>query len=153
MGPPQTSTRSTQGHIPVQEVFSQQSSSQSTSPTKSRAANGQRTSPVTETRQRGEKQEQSRDSERGMSRSESRNEKDRERSKRQLGEWTLGKTLGAGSMGKVKLGVSTITGEKVRRYCSECHRWEKLTSDVVFAVCHQNHSSFHLNRCSASASS
>lgn len=34
-------------------------------------------------------------------------------SRRQLGEWTLGKTLGAGSMGKVKLGVSTITGEKV----------------------------------------
>ncbi|KAL7009368.1 Serine/threonine-protein kinase [Cystobasidiomycetes sp. EMM_F5] len=33
-------------------------------------------------------------------------------SRRQLGEWTLGKTLGAGSMGKVKLGVSTITGEK-----------------------------------------
>lgn len=34
-------------------------------------------------------------------------------SRRQLGEWTLGKTLGAGSMGKVKLGVSSITGEKV----------------------------------------
>lgn len=42
-------------------------------------------------------------------------EKDRERSsRRQLGEWTLGKTLGAGSMGKVKVGVSTVTGEKVR---------------------------------------
>lgn len=41
------------------------------------------------------------------------NGKDRDRSRRQLGEWTLGKTLGAGSMGKVKLGVSTITGEKV----------------------------------------
>jgi hypothetical protein len=34
-------------------------------------------------------------------------------SRRQLGEWTLGKTLGAGSMGKVKLAVSNITGEKV----------------------------------------
>lgn len=34
-------------------------------------------------------------------------------SRRQLGEWTLGKTLGAGSMGKVKLAVSNVTGEKV----------------------------------------
>lgn len=42
------------------------------------------------------------------------NGKERERSsRRQLGEWTLGKTLGAGSMGKVKLGVSAVTGEKV----------------------------------------
>lgn len=35
-------------------------------------------------------------------------------SRRQLGEWTMGKTLGAGSMGKVKLAVSNKTGEKVR---------------------------------------
>ncbi|GAA6040739.1 hypothetical protein JCM8097_003273, partial [Rhodosporidiobolus ruineniae] len=35
------------------------------------------------------------------------------RSRRQLGEWQLTKTLGAGSMGKVKLGVSVNTGEKV----------------------------------------
>lgn len=35
-------------------------------------------------------------------------------SRRQLGEWTLGKTLGAGSMGKVKLAVSIETGEKVK---------------------------------------
>ncbi|KAK4054727.1 Serine/threonine-protein kinase [Microbotryomycetes sp. JL201] len=35
------------------------------------------------------------------------------RSRRQLGEYTLGKTLGAGSMGKVKLGLSNVTGEKV----------------------------------------
>ncbi|GAA6000382.1 uncharacterized protein JCM10292_001486 [Rhodotorula paludigena] len=34
-------------------------------------------------------------------------------SRRTLGEWQLTKTLGAGSMGKVKLGVSTVTGEKV----------------------------------------
>lgn len=34
-------------------------------------------------------------------------------SRKQLGEWTLGKTLGAGSMGKVKLGVSSVTGGKV----------------------------------------
>jgi hypothetical protein len=35
------------------------------------------------------------------------------RSRRVLGEWTMGKTLGAGSMGKVKLAISGITGEKV----------------------------------------
>ncbi|GAA6051304.1 hypothetical protein JCM3770_006802 [Rhodotorula araucariae] len=35
------------------------------------------------------------------------------RSRRALGEWQLTKTLGAGSMGKVKLGVSQVTGEKV----------------------------------------
>ncbi|GAA5853398.1 hypothetical protein JCM8547_002439 [Rhodosporidiobolus lusitaniae] len=35
------------------------------------------------------------------------------RSRRQLGEWQMTKTLGAGSMGKVKLGVSSKTGEKV----------------------------------------
>lgn len=49
--------------------------------------------------------------------------KERERSsRRQLGEWTLGKTLGAGSMGKVKLGVSTVTGEKVcTNYAIQLH--------------------------------
>ncbi|BGP21879.1 serine/threonine protein kinase [Rhodotorula toruloides] len=35
------------------------------------------------------------------------------KSRRMLGEWQMTKTLGAGSMGKVKLGVSTVTGEKV----------------------------------------
>lgn len=35
------------------------------------------------------------------------------RSKRVLGEYTMSKTLGAGSMGKVKLGISSVTGEKV----------------------------------------
>ncbi|SCZ90326.1 BZ3500_MvSof-1268-A1-R1_Chr1-3g01919 [Microbotryum saponariae] len=35
------------------------------------------------------------------------------RSRRVLGEYTMSKTLGAGSMGKVKLGVSSVTGEKV----------------------------------------
>lgn len=35
------------------------------------------------------------------------------RSRRTLGEWQMTKTLGAGSMGKVKLGVSSISGEKV----------------------------------------
>lgn len=37
------------------------------------------------------------------------------RSNRVLGDYTLGKTLGAGSMGKVKLAYHNITGEKVRR--------------------------------------
>lgn len=41
-------------------------------------------------------------------------EKDNTRSRKVLGEWTMSKTLGAGSMGKVKLGISSITGEKVR---------------------------------------
>ena len=35
-------------------------------------------------------------------------------SNRVLGDYTLGKTLGAGSMGKVKLAHHNITGEKVR---------------------------------------
>ncbi|POW21511.1 hypothetical protein PSHT_02314 [Puccinia striiformis] len=35
------------------------------------------------------------------------------RSRRQLGEYSLGKTLGAGSMGKVKLAISSITNEKI----------------------------------------
>ncbi|ORY62857.1 hypothetical protein BCR35DRAFT_308894 [Leucosporidium creatinivorum] len=40
-------------------------------------------------------------------------EKESTRSRRVLGEWTMSKTLGAGSMGKVKLGISGVTGEKV----------------------------------------
>lgn len=37
------------------------------------------------------------------------------RGTRILGDYTLGKTLGAGSMGKVKLAQHNVTGEKVRR--------------------------------------
>lgn len=37
------------------------------------------------------------------------------RSNRILGDYTVGKTLGAGSMGKVKLAVHNVSGEKVRR--------------------------------------
>ena len=36
------------------------------------------------------------------------------RSNRILGDYTVGKTLGAGSMGKVKLAVHNVSGEKVR---------------------------------------
>lgn len=69
--------------------------------------------------QSGEKQSKSsssRDKERDQHRIEGQTngrERGERSSRRQLGEWTLGKTLGAGSMGKVKLGVSTITGDKV----------------------------------------
>jgi serine/threonine protein kinase KIN1/2 len=35
-------------------------------------------------------------------------------SNRLLGDYTLSKTLGAGSMGKVKLATHNVTGEKVR---------------------------------------
>lgn len=38
-------------------------------------------------------------------------------SNRILGDYTLSKTLGAGSMGKVKLATHNVTGEKVR-FCS-----------------------------------
>lgn len=37
-------------------------------------------------------------------------------SNRILGDYTLSKTLGAGSMGKVKLATHNVTGEKVRTY-------------------------------------
>jgi hypothetical protein len=33
--------------------------------------------------------------------------------KKTLGVWKLGKTLGRGSMGKVKVAVNAVTGEKV----------------------------------------
>lgn len=39
----------------------------------------------------------------------------RSRGQRQVGDWILGKTIGAGSMGKVKLVVHQHTGEKVSR--------------------------------------
>lgn len=38
--------------------------------------------------------------------------------RRNLGEWNLEKTIGAGSMGKVKLARHHITGEQVRRTSS-----------------------------------
>lgn len=37
-----------------------------------------------------------------------------------LGDYTLSKTLGAGSMGKVKLAHHSITGEKVSRHFLRC---------------------------------
>lgn len=50
----------------------------------------------------------------GSSRRDREREKERERrSRRTLGDYALGKTLGAGSMGKVKLAVKMGSGEKV----------------------------------------
>ena len=49
----------------------------------------------------------------GMSPGANRVQKPRN-SNRVLGDYTLGKTIGAGSMGKVKLAYHNITGEKVR---------------------------------------
>jgi len=48
------------------------------------------------------------------------------RGTRILGDYTLGKTLGAGSMGKVKLAVHNTTGEKVRCGTSKVF-WFSLT--------------------------
>ncbi len=39
----------------------------------------------------------------------------KQRNSRQVGDWVLGKTLGAGSMGKVKLATNLYTKEKVSR--------------------------------------
>lgn len=70
---------------------------------------------------RGDKRDKERERER-----EKEKEKESTRSRRVLGEWTMSKTLGAGSMGKVKLGISSITGEKVRPLPSLCCGGEKL---------------------------
>ena len=51
----------------------------------------------------------------------------RSQSRRTLGNWQLGKTIGQGSMGRVRLGHSLVTGEQVptsnpklsQTYCSE----------------------------------
>lgn len=45
--------------------------------------------------------------------SSSQQQQQRSRSSRMLGDYTLSKTLGAGSMGKVKLATHNVTGEKV----------------------------------------
>jgi hypothetical protein len=59
----------------------------------------------------GERESRDRDRERERERDR---ERDRERrTRRTLGDYALGKTLGAGSMGKVKLGVKMGNGEKV----------------------------------------
>jgi hypothetical protein len=62
-------------------------------------------------------------------------------SNRILGDYTLTKTLGAGSMGKVKLAIHNVTDEKVR---ATCHVKRKRRSDqhwLFFAARRQNPSS------------
>lgn len=66
-------------------------------------------------------------------------------SRRQLGEWTLGKTLGAGSMGKVKLAVSNVTAEKVGNLRSAgCYI---VADHRVFSGCGQDHTALHFDSC------
>ena len=81
----------------------------SNAPTAERAGDFER-----ESRNRdGERERESRDRDSERDREKDR-ERDRERrTRRTLGDYALGKTLGAGSMGKVKLGVKMGNGEKV----------------------------------------
>jgi len=76
-----------------------QSRPSTTDPTSSNSnSNSNKVSPPTQTRSRKEDEQPPPTS---------------SRSRRVLGEYQMTKTLGAGSMGKVKLGVSGISGEKV----------------------------------------
>lgn len=63
------------------------------------------------------------------------------RSRRTLGEWQLTKTLGAGSMGKVKLGVSQVTGEKVRLVVCCARRLSAVRAK--FATAHTRNGNAH----------
>ena len=69
-------------------------------------------------RERERVKEKEREREREREKEKERGDRDRDRdrerrSRRLLGDYALGKTLGAGSMGKVKLGVKMGNGEKV----------------------------------------
>ncbi|SJX65907.1 related to serine/threonine-specific protein kinase KIN1 [Sporisorium reilianum f. sp. reilianum] len=67
-------------------------------------------------RERERLKEKEREKEREREKEKERGDRDRDRerrSRRLLGDYALGKTLGAGSMGKVKLGVKMGNGEKV----------------------------------------
>ncbi|TKY87650.1 hypothetical protein EX895_003231 [Sporisorium graminicola] len=67
-------------------------------------------------RERERVKEKEREKEREREKEKERGDRDRDRerrSRRLLGDYALGKTLGAGSMGKVKLGVKMGNGEKV----------------------------------------
>lgn len=66
-----------------------------------------------ERRDRERERERSHQADASGSSTREKEQKESSRSRRTLGEWTMSKTLGAGSMGKVKLGVSSVTGEKV----------------------------------------
>lgn len=58
-------------------------------------------------------------------------------SNRILGDYTLSKTLGAGSMGKVKLATHNITGEKVSSLLSPII-WNTSLTERLFSACCQN---------------
>lgn len=103
---------------------------------------------------RGERRDRERERDQQQSSSggkEREKEKESSRSRRVLGEWTMSKTLGAGSMGKVKLGISSVTGEKVR---SLHFGIAELAADSRSASAkpgrHQNYPSIHLDRCGQS---
>lgn len=59
--------------------------------------------------------------------------KTKSQSRRTLGDWVLGKTIGQGSMGRVRLGQNITTGEHVRY-----PRWSQL---ILLQGCCQNHTS------------
>jgi hypothetical protein len=58
---------------------------------------------------------------------------------RQVGDWQLGKTIGAGSMGKVKTATNVYTGEKVGLTRAHLCEWRKevqgLTSNALARAC------------------
>ncbi|KAL8286809.1 hypothetical protein RQP46_004337 [Phenoliferia psychrophenolica] len=71
------------------------------------------TAPKDKEREKKEKAPAAKEEDRTTAAATAKKERDSTRSRRVLGEWTMSKTLGAGSMGKVKLGISNVTGEKV----------------------------------------
>lgn len=62
----------------------------------------------------------------------------KERSRgRMVGDWQLQKTLGAGSMGKVKLGTNVLSKEKV----SQVSQGAGVATDSVWSIVrHKDHS-------------
>jgi len=73
---------------------------------------------------------------------------------RQVGDWQLGKTIGAGSMGKVKTATNVYTGEKVSRAFDISKGWVDLIRGLPSpfllcrVVCGQNHPSILYTLCS-----
>ncbi|CDW98623.1 hypothetical protein, partial [Sporisorium scitamineum] len=81
-----------------------------------RAAREQELEREREHQQRQRERDRAKEKEREREKEKERGDRDRDRerrSRRLLGDYALGKTLGAGSMGKVKLGVKMGNGEKV----------------------------------------
>lgn len=112
-------------------------------PTLADSADSPRRRPATSTDvQRLSREKSTKEGEERKSDREKEKEKDNTRSRKVLGEWTMSKTLGAGSMGKVKLGISSITGEKVRLSLDFC-----VLRLMLFGTGrYQDHSSLHFDR-------